>query len=70
MEIERKEPLRKQIIPCHPIGTPVMVNGKNGWKVVDANLATGMHTIEKNGLRKGDLRKMDLTVCYPEDEEL
>lgn len=59
-----------QIIPCHPIGTPVMVNGKNGWRVVDANLATGMHTIEKNGLRKGDLRKMDLTVCYPEDEEL
>ena len=67
---ERKETMRKQIIPCHPVGTPVMVNGKNGWKVVDANLATGMHTIEKSGLRKGDLRMMDLTVCYPEDEEL
>ena len=70
VESETYEPLRKQIIPCHPIGTPVMVNGKNGWKVVDANLATGMHTIEKSGLRKGDLRMMDLTVCYPEDEEL
>ena len=67
---ESKETMRKQIIPCHPIGTPVMVNGINGWRVVNQNLATGMHIIEKNGIRKKDLRMMDLTICYPEDEEL
>ena len=59
-----------QIIPCHPIGTAVEYNGKNGWKVVEANLASGMHVIEKNGLRHKDLRKMDLPVHIDEEEEL
>ena len=67
---ETYETLRKQIIPCHPIGTAVEYNGKNGWKVVEANLASGMHVIEKNGLRHKDLRKMDLPVHIDEEEAL
>lgn len=67
---ETSETLRKQIVPCHPIDTPVMVDGVNGWKVVEANLASGMHIIEKNGIRKKDLRMMDLAVYYSEEEEL
>jgi hypothetical protein len=67
-----REPGR--IVPCHQIGTPVMIDGVNGWKVVDANLATGMHTIEKGGLRKKDLRKHELQAniseMYPDNEEL
>lgn len=70
LECERKETLRKQIIPCHPVGTAVEYNGKNGWKVVEANLASGMHVIEKNGLRHKDLRKMDLPVHIDPEEEL
>lgn len=59
-----------QIIPCHPIGTAVEYNGKNGWKVVEANLASGMHVIEKNGLRHKNLRMMDLPIHIDEEEEL
>lgn len=61
---------RKWVIPCHPIGTKVKYNGRNGWVVAEANLATGMHVIEKNGLRHKELRMMDLPIHVADDEEL
>jgi len=68
---ETKEtPERRYVIPCHPLGTAVEYNGHNGWRVVEANLANGMHVIEKDGLRRKDLRKDDLPIHINENEEL
>ena len=64
-------PLRtRQWIPCHEEGTAVKFNGGNGWHVVEVNPITGMHVIEKDGLRRKDLRKMDLPIHIDENEEL
>ena len=60
----------RQWVPCHDLGTPVEYNGSNGWRVVEANPITGMHVIEKDGLRRKDLRKMDLPIHINESEEL
>ena len=59
-----------QIIPCHPIGTAVEHNGGNGWRVIEANLASGMHVIQKGGLTVRDLRMMDLPLHFDMDAEL
>ena len=59
-----------QWLPCHELGTPVEFNGGNGWRVVDVNPITGMHVIEKDGLRRKDLRKIDLPIHIDENEEL
>ena len=60
----------KQIVPCWPVGETVKVDGVGGWEVVEANLASGLHVIEKNGLSKKNLRKMDLSLDIDYNEEL
>ena len=64
----------KQIVPCHPIGAIVTVKGGGvgKWKVIEANLASGMHVLESSntGLQKRDLRMMDLEPFIDPDEEL
>ena len=62
------------IIPCYPIGEVVTIKGGGvgKWKVVEANLATGMHVLqsENTGVQKRDLRMMDLEPVIDEDEVL
>jgi hypothetical protein len=64
----------KRIVPCHPIGAIVTVKGGGvgKWKVIGANLASGMHVLESanTGLQKRDLRMMDLERFIDPDEEL
>ena len=62
------------IIPCYPIDTIVKIKGGGvgTWKVVEANLATGMHVLqsERTGVQKRDLRMLDLEPFIDEDEVL
>jgi hypothetical protein len=62
------------IIPCHPIDSIVKIKGGGvgTWKVIEANLATGMHVLqsENTGVQKRDLRMMDLEPFIDEDEVL
>ena len=61
---------RKQIVPCHPVDSKVMYDGKI-WTVAEVNLASGMHVITRGaGLQKSDLRMMDLDLFHDDDEEL
>ena len=65
-----EEPSPKQIVPCHPVDSKVMYDGKV-WTVAEVNLATGMHVITRGaGLQKSDLRLMDLDLFHDDDEEL
>jgi hypothetical protein len=64
------EPIKKQIIPCHPVDSQVTYDGKV-WTVAEINLATGMHTLTRPpGITRSDLRMMDLEPFIDEDEEL
>ena len=71
---KREKATTSGIIPCHPLDTIVRIKagGVGTWKVVEANLATGMHVLqsEKTGVQKRDLRMMDLEPFIDEDEEL
>jgi hypothetical protein len=64
----------KRIVPCFPIGAIVTVKGGGvgKWKVIGANLASGMHVLESanTGLQKRDLRMIDLERFIDPDEEL
>ena len=65
---------RSGIIPCYPIDSIVTIKGGGvgKWKVIEANLASGMHILESEntGLQKRDLRMMDLEPFIDPDEEL
>ena len=64
----------KQIVPCFPIDSIVTIKGGGvgKWKVVEANLASGMHVLqsENTSVQKRDLRLMDLEPFIDLDEEL
>ena len=62
------------IIPCYPIDSIVTIRGGGvgKWKVIEANLASGMHVLqsENTSIQKRDLRMMDLEPFVDPDEEL
>ena len=64
----------KQIVPCFPIDSIVTIKGGGvgKWKVIEANLASGMHVLqsENTSIQKRDLRMMDLEPFIDLDEEL
>lgn len=69
-ELPPEEPSPKQIIPCHAVDSKVTYEGKI-WTVAEVNLATGMHVITRGaGLRKSELRMMDLAIHIDDDEEI
>ena len=64
----------KQIVPCFPLDSIVTIKGGGvgKWKVIEANLASGMHVLqsENTSIQKRDLRMMDLEPFIDMDEEL